>query len=112
VQLWNSLSAKLPLGSRRGARAAEELSTAYKALFTGHGGKPEAEMVLADLANYTGFYRVSGPESSSDERAFSDGMRAAYGRIFRFLRMSEDEVRHLEEAARLEAVTSATEGNF
>ena len=42
----------------------------------------------------------------------ANGKRAVFGRLFRFLRLSEDEVRALEEAARQEALTDACEGEI
>lgn len=105
----HSLSRAYPKGERRSAKAQQTLATAYQKLFTGHGGEQDAQLVLVDLANFTGFYRVNGPGFSGDDRAHSDGMRLAYGRIFQFLRMSDEERRQLEEAARLEAVTDADE---
>lgn len=96
----------------RGGTAArtQEVASAYERLFTGHGGQKEAQIVLADLANWTGFYRVNGPEMGADERAWSDGARSAYARIFRFLRLGDDERRQLEEAARAEAIADSQEG--
>ena len=110
MTLWHTIAKSFSFGFRRGASARNDLSRAYQALFTGHGGEREAQMVLADLANFTGFYRANGPGFTDSDRAHSDGMRLAYGRIHQFLRMTDDERRQLEEAARLEAVTDADEG--
>lgn len=81
-------------------------------VFSGNGTTEDAQTVLADLASFTGFYRVNGPGFSAEDRAFSDGMRAAYGRIFGFLRLSGDELAALEKAARREAVTDHEEGTI
>lgn len=110
MNLWTWASRRFPRGYRRSATAQDDLSKAYQRLFTGHGSEQDAQIVLADLANWTGFYRVSGPGLSPDDRAYSDGLRAAFGRLFRFLRMSDDERRQLEEAARAEALVDAEEG--
>jgi hypothetical protein len=112
VSLWNWLSRYFPRGFRRSSTAHLELAGAYQRVFTGHGTERDAQFVLTDLANYTGFYRVSGPGLSAEDRAFADGQRAAFGRLFRFLRMSADETRLLEEAARAEALADSEEGNF
>ncbi len=107
--LWHSIARHFRLGDRRGARANKVLADAYRAVFRDGGTSQDREIVLADFANYTGFYRVSGPGLSAEDRAFADGMRAAYGRIFRFLRLSREELDALEDAARQEAVTDAQE---
>lgn len=112
MNLWRSLARIYPRHWRRSPSAAADLTNAYRALFTGHGGEREAQIVLADLANASGFYRVNGPEFSAEARAFADGERSVYGRIFRFLRMSDAEVRQLEEAARAEAIADAQEGQI
>lgn len=105
---WKSLALWFPDGFRRGARAQRDLMEAYRAVFrTEHG-----QMVLADIANDTGFYRVNGEGVSPDDRAFSDGKRAAFGRIYRFLNLTDEEQQALQVAARAEAMTDATEGQI
>jgi len=69
-------------------------------------------MVLADLANHTGFYQVLPPGTGVNELVDANGKRAVFGRLFRFLRLSEEEVRALEEAARQEALADAQEGEI
>lgn len=57
--------------------------------------------MLVDFANFTGFYRVTPPEAGKrDAIVFNEGMRAAYGRIFQYLRMSDAEILSLETASR------------
>lgn len=72
----------------------------------------QAEIVLADLANASGFFKVLAAPVSADERAFHEGQRALFGRIYRDLRMSEAELLGLQEAARVEALTDAEEGSY
>ena len=69
-------------------------------------------MVLADLANHSGFYQVMPPGTPMADLMEANGKRAVFGRLFRFLRLSEDEVRALEEAARQEALADAREGEI
>ena len=69
-------------------------------LYRNRDGEDQS-LVLVDLANFTGFYRVTPPETGDrDAIVFNEGMRAAYGRIFQYLRMSDVEVLSLETAAR------------
>ncbi len=112
MSLWNSLRRRFPYA--RGAQARQALAEAYLDVFVPRRTASEAQkqMVLADLANASGFYRVSGPEMSGETRAFMDGMRAVYGRVFRFLHLSEQEVRELEEAARQEAIADSEQGEI
>lgn len=108
--MQRSVSNGLPKGSRRGAKAAEKLVAAYREVFK--IGREEAEIVLADLAEHSGFYRFTPPANGELDMAFNEGKRAVFAHIFSFLRMSDEEIRNLEAAARQEAVISAEEGDL
>lgn len=89
--------------------AEQKLVAAYQDVF---GKQTEAvEMVLADLASHTGFYRVEPPGSdmSAYQAGYVNGSRAAFGRIFSFMSLSDEQLRALEEAARIEASMSNEE---
>ena len=81
--------------------AEARLALAYQRVFTGSPNADDQGIVLVDLANFTGFYRVTPPEGGDrDTIVFNEGMRTAYGRIFQYLRMSDVEIISLEVAAR------------
>lgn len=107
-----SLSRLLPLGWRRRSRAKLRLADAYRSVFSGRGSKEDAEIVLADLAQFSGFYTVTTPNTPADAVRFAEGQRSVMARVLRFTRLSGVETRELEEAARLETQTSNIEGNF
>lgn len=92
----------------RGGEAALKLALAYHNVFDIRN--EDVQIVLADLADYTGFYRVNGEGIPPDDRAFSDGKRAAFGRLFRFLNLTDEEKAALVQAARTEAIASSNEG--
>ena len=94
----------------RGAAAEERLALAYRSLFSARNS--DAQIVLSDLADFTGFFRVNGPGIGAEDRAFTDGMRAAYGRIFRFINLTDEECAALVEAARAETLASAAQGSL
>jgi len=81
----------------------QRLTSAYKEVF----GKSseDVEVVLADLAAHTGFYLVEPPgaDLSQFQAGYNAGQRAAFGRLFHFLSLSDERMRALEEAARAEA---------
>jgi hypothetical protein len=93
----------------RGAQANNRLVAAYRAVFlpSGAATDEDKELVLADLANASGYYRVTGAGFSGEDRAFADGMRMTFGYALRFLRLSDKELGLLEENARLEAIADA-----
>lgn len=106
--MQRSASDGLPKGQRRGSKAAQRLVASYHEVF--RTGREEAEIVLADLADFSGFYKVTPP--GAGDLSFNEGKRAVFARIFSFLRMTDEEIRGLETAARHEAVVSAEEGEF
>lgn len=81
----------------------QQLVAAYRSVF-GRKGE-DVEIVLADLAAHTGFYLVEPPGSdlSQFQAGYNAGQRAAFGRIFHFLSLSDDHLRALEIAARQES---------
>lgn len=97
---WRNLSKQRLIAP---AHTEVQLTNAYKAVF----GKQDehVEIVLADLAAHTGFYLVEPPGSdlSLYQAGYSAGQRAAFGRLFQFLSLPDEQLRELEEAARREA---------
>ena len=92
----------------RGDEATLKLALAYHNVFDIRN--EDVQIVLADLADYTGFYQVNGEGMPPDDRAFSDGKRAAFGRLFRFLNLTDEEKAALSQAARAEAIASSNQG--
>lgn len=85
---------------KRDAAAKERLRQAYAAIFD--LDEVNAQIVLADLCEYCGYYKVFDPAVSMSVMADHNARRAVFGRIFHFLNLSEDERRELHEAARRE----------
>jgi hypothetical protein len=102
-----TIGRKHPRGRRRGPSAARDLATAYRDLFL---GTEQGRIVLADLAEQSGFYTVSTPTETDAQVRFAEGKRFVFGRILRFLRLSEAEIARLEMAAREETLYSQEEG--
>lgn len=109
---WQWLGRKFPRNPR-GPAAHVFLIGAYRRVLVrgGIATDEDKQIVLADMANASGFYRVSGAGISATDRAFADGMRATYARVHLFLKMTPEEVGHLEEAARQEAMIDSEPGN-
>ena len=89
------------------------LANAYKAIFAGNGKREQGEMILADLANVTGYYRPPGYAEWMQRTKTPAGFElhcalcAARAEVFRhimdFLAMDDDALIALERAARAEA---------
>jgi hypothetical protein len=105
--MWRSVAA-YPDCQNRGAIAQERLTQAYRDVFC---RKDEStEIVLADLANYCGFYKVPPIGSPPETLLVDQGLRAAFGRLFSFLAMTDDQLAALEGAARREAIADSEKG--
>lgn len=76
------------------AAQAYARTNAYKAVFDSR----EGQIVLADLAEHTGFYFSTHPNTSPEARAYQDGMRNVYSRILSVIRLTDDEQIALEKA--------------
>jgi hypothetical protein len=103
--IWRRLSALF--APRNSSRSEYRLFAAYNRFRKGEASGEDAELIIADLASFTGFYRVHPPD---DALAFQEGKRAAFGRLFYFLNLTEAEARLLAEAARAETLADQTEG--
>lgn len=84
---------------------AQLMREAYEAVFrTGRPSVHQRVMVLADLANKSGFYRVSRKTGDGNNIAYAsgveDGKREVFGHIYNFLRLSMQEKADLESGAR------------
>lgn len=104
--MWQTIANRFLPGRRRAALARLELASAYQAALSGVNGRT----VVSDLANFTGFFQVTEANAPPEIRAFNDGKRAAFGRLFLFLNLSDEDKARLLEAARLEQRTDASEG--
>ncbi len=82
------------------AQAEIRLARAYQRVFQGSPDKDDQNIVMVDLADFTGFYRVTGTVDGRDEIVFNEGKRTAFARIFKYLRMSNEEMTSLETASR------------
>jgi hypothetical protein len=95
------------------AKAELARTQAFQRLFNGNGSKEDAEMVLAHLADVTGYYRrprygewianTKTPHGFELHSALSNARAEVLQIIMDFLLMEDDQLIALEKAARLEA---------
>lgn len=98
---------------RRSAAARLLLAGAYKrVLVMGNASQQDRDLVLADLANQTGYYRVSTAETPDTDLRFAEGKRFVMARILHHLRMPHELQQQLEDAARQEQLTNTEEGEI
>lgn len=64
-----------------GAEATQRVVEAYTRLFEGTGDKKDADIVLVDLAAFTGFMTHTVPAMSEAAVRFAEGQRSVAARI-------------------------------
>ena len=104
------IARKFKRGERRRAAANLALVNAYTAVFSGNGTSEEAEIVLADLANASGFYSVEDARVSDAEARQANGRREMMVRILSMTRLSSEQRNALFDAAQAEAQADEEEG--
>lgn len=98
---------------RRSPAARLLMRGAYRrVLVEGNATQQDRDLVLTDLANSTGYYRVSPADTSDAELRFAEGKRFAMARILHHLRMPQETLQKLEEAAKEEQLTNTEEGEL
>jgi len=103
---------QLKKGFRRTVTVRLQLGRAYRMLFHAAADKNQADTVLLDLLNFSGYYKVAPAGSDAIELARREGRREVAGRILQNLRMTDIEIDALERAARQEALVDQGEGEL
>ena len=88
------------------ATREKKLAEAYRSTFIGSPTKAETDMVLADLATFTGFFTALGPEASGDALRYVEGRRSVFAHIQVYLKMTGANLDELHRAALVEASSS------
>jgi hypothetical protein len=81
--------------------ADARLIAAYRSVFA--EGREDVEIVLADMAEHTGFYKVAERGADSDIMIYDEGRRSAFARVWSFLTLTDAQLAALESAARNES---------
>jgi len=105
---WRTLATQSLHGQARNTKAHAKLAAAYREVFSRND--ESVEIVLADLANFCGFYKVPPIGSPPETLLVDQGLRAAFGRLFSFLSLSDERMAALEQAAREEALADHEQG--
>lgn len=82
------------------------LVRAYQSVFRGNPSREQQEIVLADMAARSGFYKVTSPDVSSDVLRHVEGGRALFGHVFAMLTLTDEDIRAFETAVRHEAAAA------
>jgi hypothetical protein len=97
---WASIGNFFKRGQRRGYEAEAALVRHYRNVFASQDG----QIVLADLANKSGFYKVSLAKDLTDKEIWqTEGKRLLFAEIKALLDLTNADLKALEYAARREA---------
>lgn len=102
----------LKKGTRRTSAHEERLSQAWQAIINGHGSKEDAELVLADLGEYSGYFAVTEPGTDGLVLSHNEGRRSVYARIVYLLDAPTSYITELRRASLDEMQITATEGEY
>lgn len=98
-------------GQRRGPSQTLLLADCYNAVFTMRQPTREAlDMVLNDLAEFSGYFAVPPPGTSNEAAQYFNGQRSVFARILSLSKLSGQEREQLREAALIEMQISNAEG--
>lgn len=92
---------------QQAATAQDRLVVAYTSVFSGAGSKEDAEIVLSDLAAFTGFLNVSSPVMSEAQLRFAEGQRSVAARILALAGTSPAALHQLAHAVQAEVAARA-----
>lgn len=101
---WACIAGLFNSGERRSQDALDRLQSAYRDVASTEAG----QIVIADLANQSGWNKCAPPGTPPDRLSEMNGSRAAFGRLFLFLAGMNGWV----DAARAEAMADEQEGQF
>lgn len=101
-----TLSDMLPKNSRRDGRpsAAGELALtkAYNAFRRGRATSDESDLIMTDLAIFSGYYNTTPSDLPAEQLKHAEGQRSVYGRILSFINPPAAELEELEAAVKRE----------
>lgn len=89
----------LPAHQRTSEAAVDQrLQQAYAAFFSGTPRREDCDIILADLAFYSGYYNTTSMETPADQVKYSEGRRDVFGRMVRYANMPLAELSELQKS--------------
>lgn len=101
----------LPPGSRRGLNATLKLTEAYNQVFSKPGVREDVDLVLADLAEYSGYFATMPIDAPDRALQRMEGRREVFARILSLFGVTGEEREELRRAALREMTASIDEGS-
>lgn len=92
------------------AKEEARLAEAWASIMKGRGSPEDAELVMQDLADASGYFYLSPPGSSADELQRREGAREVYARILFLLDLPMSYIGELRRVALDQLQASQLEG--
>lgn len=99
-----------PKDDRRGSKKEQRLVSAWQAIRGGRGSQEDAELVFADLADFTDYFAIAPGDATGDQLMRREGARAVMARILFLLDGDTGFIGELRRAALDELARAQTEG--
>lgn len=89
----------------RGPKAVRRLHEAYVNFYAGRPSVEDCQLVITDLAKFSGYYNTTSPDASDATVRFSEGQRSVFGRIMILANPSRMTVDQIQQAVEEEMKT-------
>lgn len=94
-----------PAEMARGSKAQLALRSAYIAFRNGRATKQQADLIITDLAKYSGYYNTTSSSEPDHVLRHNEGGRELFGRVMRFMNPTLRELEALQRAVAEEMQT-------
>ena len=110
--MFDGLARRFQTGFRRKEEAKLKLTEAYEHFAEGTASRQDYELIMVDLAHYSGYFAVTAPNTPPDEVIRREGQRYVYERIMSFVCMTPGARDELQHAAAAEMAADRAEGKI
>lgn len=84
-------------------KAEAHLVEAYRAFAEGRAGKQDADLVLQDLAMYSGYFHVTSQDTSEGATKYAEGARSVFARVMFMLNLPIERIYALQAVLNADA---------
>lgn len=83
--------------------AEAHIVAAYQAFAEGRAGKKDADLIIQDLAMYSGYFHVTSQGTPEGELKYAEGARSVFARIMFMLNLPVERIYALQQVLNADA---------
>jgi len=83
--------------------AEAKIVSAYHAFAEGRAGKQDADLILQDLAMYSGYFHVTPQSTPEGELKYAEGARSVFARVMYMLNLPVEQIYALQQVLNADA---------